>query len=119
MLKILIPIAIFTLVGCKEDQASAVSECPKLTAFEVVKKQVVERLVSPGSAVFPADPGGPLYSNSEVIIAKMGDCAFGISSHVDSQNGMGALLRTNFSADVKFESSKSRWTVTSLLLAPR
>ncbi len=118
MLRILASIAILIVAGCKHDQSSEAGECPKLDAYEFVKDRVVERLVSPGSAVFPPDPSGPLYANSDVIIAKKGDCIFGVSSHVDSQNSLGGLLRTNFSADVKFDRRDGRWSVLELLLAP-
>ncbi len=115
MLRLIAFGALCALAACKEDAAAT---CSKLAAYEAVQNKVLDRLKSPGSAQFPPDPTGPLYSSGDVIIATKGDCHFAISSHVDSQNGFGALLRTRFSADAKYDETGKRWSVSGLVLAP-
>lgn len=56
---------------------------------------VKERLRSPASAVFPTSSDGQGAS-----VTKTGQCTFTVISHVDSQNGFGAMLRTGYIAKV-------------------
>lgn len=118
MFRLVMITAVLTLLGCKEDDVVEVNPCPKLKAYAFVKEQVTKKLTSPGSAIFPADPPPPLFANSDVIIARKGDCIYGVSSWVDSQNGFGGLRRTNFSSDVSYNQSTLRWKVDSIILAP-
>ncbi len=111
-------VAALALSGCKEEAKSS-DPCPKLAAYAAVQDSVKDELVSPASAQFPANPEGPLFSNGEVIIATKGDCVFGVSAHVDSENRMSALLRTNFSATAAFNRHSKTWNVTGLSMAPR
>ena len=62
--------------------------------MKVVKPAICAQLKSPASAQFPVD-----------MISIVGDDERGyrVSGFVDSQNGYGAMLRNDFTADVKIQ----------------
>lgn len=62
--------------------------------MEVVKPAICAKLKSPASAQFPVD-----------LISIVGDDERGyrVEGFVDSQNGYGAMIRNDFTADVKVE----------------
>jgi hypothetical protein len=77
---------VLVLAGCENGDRGAYNQC---------KEAIEARLVSPGSAVFPqfgddairvtTDPKWPIHK---------------VYGHVDSQNRMGALMRTYFECTV-------------------
>ncbi len=107
--------SLMVLQACKDEQVPPCDDYKSAYAF--IQDQVAAKLLSPGSAVFPDVPEDRLAA-SDIIIAKKEGCAFGISSYVDSQNGFGALLRSNFSADVKYDKATQRWYTLRLFVAP-
>ena len=62
--------------------------------MQVVKPAICAKLKSPASALFPAD-----------VISIVGDDERGyrVNGFVDSQNGYGAMIRNDFSAEVAVE----------------
>jgi hypothetical protein len=78
-------------------------------AWVACKGFVEDRLKSPGSASFP------WYSDGKAI--HQGGGRYEVHSYVDSQNGFGALIRTNFDCRVSFESGY--WKLDSLKMAGR
>ena len=71
----------------------------------VVKPAVCSKLKSPASAQFPVD-----------LISIVGDDERGyhIEGFVDSQNGYGAMLRNDFTADVKVENGFPKVTASTV-----
>ncbi|WP_291732271.1 hypothetical protein [Leisingera sp. F5] len=92
--------------------------CTKLAAYSFTQAEVTRRLSSPGTAAFPADPPAPMHVSEDVIIATKGECLFGVSAWVDAQNALGAIRRTNFSADVEYQTGTGRWALRDIHLAP-
>ena len=76
--------------------------------MQVVKPAVCAKLKSPASAQFPVD-----------LISIIGDDERGyrIEGFVDSQNGYGAMIRNDFTADVKVENGFP--TVTNSTVAAK
>jgi len=71
---------------------------------------VEERLVSPGTAEFPLMGGGRVQA-----IQPPGNYRW--QSYVDSQNALGATLRTNFICDTKGSGDNpADWTITNLVI---
>lgn len=60
----------------------------------VVKPAICAKLKSPASAQFPIDM---------ISIIGDDDRGYHVAGYVDSQNGYGAMMRNDFSADVKIE----------------
>lgn len=87
--------------------------CDADAAYAAVKESISSRLRSPGSAIFQ-DWEGMSERTSPYI------CAFNISGYVDSQNGFGAMLRTDFwgSALVKEDGSISTAVQPKMILDP-
>lgn len=87
-------ISLFTSCG---DSDTSIS----MNAIRVTERVVSRQLKSPGSAKFPTD-GQVLKVNKEekVII---------VSGYVDSQNGFGALLRSNYKTVLKWPNDLNDW----------
>ncbi|MCG7626041.1 hypothetical protein [Epibacterium sp. Ofav1-8] len=112
-------VAAITVTACQDDSETE-SRCSKPDAYLQAKDAMRQRLQSPSSAKFPALPDGPLYSSGEVILAtkeKGDDCLIGVSAWVDAQNAFGATLRTQWSADLRYDASSDRWRVENLVTA--
>lgn len=76
-------------------------------AYIMTRDWVTERLVSPSSAEFPG-----LLSRSEHT-TKLSGQRYKIESYVDSQNRMGATIRTYFVAEVQ-QTAPDTWILISL-----
>ena len=81
----------FIFSGTSED--SGPPQITESNAFIVSKNFITPLLKSPATADFPFLD----YSHQ-----KLGDDHWLIQSYVDSQNDFGAMLRTNYSAELKF-----------------
>lgn len=115
--------SIFLLAGCESDQekelrlklklklekkASAEKECVSSAgAFVFSKEAVRSNLHSPSTANFPF---------LDYTSVSLGDCKYKISSYVDSQNGFGATVRTNYSATMQFSKATGIWTPIKVVL---
>lgn len=82
--------------------------CSESFAYGGAKSIVEKQLQSPGSAQFakPSAPG--------VTIEKVGNCRYRVTSYVDSQNGFGALLRTDFTLTVEGQPQEGYWQGSDL-----
>lgn len=74
-------------------------------AFYMAQQFVKEKLKSPSTAEFP------YYYNHKDHIHYNGNQSYSIKSFVDSQNSFGAIVRSNFIADIK-QTSKDKWQLT-------
>lgn len=79
-------------------------------AFDVCTQFVKQRLISPASARFPNE----FEDDGEVTITSAGS-TFTVVSHVDSQNGFGALLTTPFTCRVRHVDGDN-WRLVDLQL---
>lgn len=77
---------LYQLIGLKETDAAR----DERIVTELVKNQVLDRLISPGSAIF----------NTVAVHAAYSEKKWWVSGTVDSQNRFGALLRSRFMATV-------------------
>jgi len=79
--------------------------------YEVCEQFIERRLRSPGSASYP-----DFYEDDgEVVVFHMADGDYRYTSHVDSENGFGALLRSFFVCRVDYVGD-DRWRLQSLSL---
>lgn len=102
--------ALLSALGVGDDD----DDDPEVTgavAFEMCKDFVRERLRSPGSAVFR----NYYEDDGEVLVIGSGKGPYTISSSVDSENGFGALLRTDFSCTVT-NTVGDTWTLDDLTI---
>lgn len=83
-----------SLAGDDDGGGSSI-EAQEADAYRVCKDFVRDRLRSPGSAEFP----DYFDHDAEVIVVSTGN-GFRITSHVDSENGFGALLQTPWVCEV-------------------
>jgi hypothetical protein len=80
------------------------------SAYFVCKNEVTERLKAPATAKWaPA---------SSAFIKDRGEGRFTVTSHVDSQNVYGALLRSNFVCDLRYQ-GQGRWDFENVQIAER
>jgi len=77
-------------------------------ALEIAKDFIERRLKSPSTAKH-----GRYYEN-EVTIEKMGR-NYTVNSYVDSQNGFGAMIRTNYTVKVQYQGN-GNWSLIDLEL---
>lgn len=80
-------------------------------AFTMCKEFVKGSLKSPGSAKFRNE----FEEDGEVTVSGYGDGPFVVRSSVDSQNGFGALLRSNFVCTVSY-TGDDNWKLDDLTL---
>lgn len=78
-----------------------------IDAITYAQIEIEQHLVSPGSAEHPL---------MEAKVAKVNDSTFTVVSYVDSQNKFGAMLRTNYAADVHFYPSTDKYRVALFLV---
>ena len=97
-------IALFYMIGSNSDNSSTSSDptTNKFLAYNYAEQFVKQKLKSPSTANFPG--------TSEKInhITDLGNGKYQINSWVDSQNGFGATLRSNFSCIIIFEGENVR-----------
>jgi hypothetical protein len=84
------------------------------TAYSFTRSLVKQTLRSPSSAKFPSILGGNVEVKVGNIIEDDLTCEFEVRGYVDSQNGFGAMLRTNYLATVKFEAQGARWILLDI-----
>lgn len=71
-------------------------------AYGFLQRGVSLVLKSPSSAVFP--------SFTSIPFSRVGDCSFRFQGYVDSQNGFGAMIRSDFDVTVRLGTDYS-WSV--------
>lgn len=67
----------------------------KSAADAMAKHFVTQRLKAPSTAKFPR------YDETSVLIT--GACEYTIQSYVDAQNGFGAMIRNQYSAEIRYD----------------
>lgn len=91
MFKLLVSIAtLAALAGCKDDGV-----CGMDRLYSSAQAEISDLLKSPATAVYPPR------SETTVTWENKPACAFVLGGYVDSQNGYGALLRSNFRVSVQ------------------
>lgn len=103
--------AVLVLAGCGEGKTPAEraqANCNSRVDASLMAEHFVEqRLKSPSTAKF-----GPY---RDMTIAPTGEqCEFLVSSYVDAQNSFGAMMRTNFTAVVRYKPDTNKWQMVSL-----
>lgn len=81
---------------------SSMTSNNKFLAYSYAEDFVKKQLKSPSTAKFP----GTFEKNEH--ITELGASRYKIVSWVDSQNGFGAMIRTNFSCIIQFEGDNVR-----------
>ncbi len=77
-------------------------------AFYTSQTFVKRQLKAPATAEFP-------WSNEDgVSIREVKNCEFSVRAFVDSENGFGAKLRTNYSVDVRYDPAEETWYASNL-----
>ena len=71
----------------------------------ICREFVKDNLKAPTTAKFP--------STSEAVIEKMATNLFEVRSYVDSENSFGAMIRTNYSCQVRYK-GKDYWNLVDL-----
>jgi uncharacterized protein YgiM (DUF1202 family) len=82
----------------RKKQTTPSSSSEDLLAYNYAEGFVKQRLKSPGSAKFPG-----IWDGKRDHVTKLGNREYRINSYVDSQNGFGAMLRTNWSCIIFFK----------------
>lgn len=80
-------------------------------AFDVCTQFVKDRLKSPGSAEFR----NYFEDDGEVIVTGSGNGPYTVMSSVDSQNGFGAMIRTDFVCEVT-NTGGENWRLVNLVV---
>ena len=89
-------IFIFLAFGSDDSDSSGSSSSEDLLAYNYAESFVKKKLKSPSSAKFAG-----LFEKRDHI-TKVGDRKYKIVSYVDSQNGFGAMIRSNWSCTITF-----------------
>jgi hypothetical protein len=84
----------------------------EIESFLICKNFVTDRLKSPGSAKFR----NPSQTDGEVVWVSTDDVTWTIQSSVDSENGFGALLRSNFVCTVQYRPEVEKWYLLDMQL---
>lgn len=88
---------VLALASCGPDTIT--SRCDNSSAAEdAFTEWMLASLVSPGSAQF-----------SDLDVDRRSMCSFTVRGYVDSQNRMGALLRTDIDVHMNYDLGTNRW----------
>lgn len=94
----------------KAPTATSVPREPGNIDAQVMCQQFVEKqLKAPSTAKFPS-------SREWKIGHSAGTNEYSASSYVDSQNGFGAMIRSQISCDMTYDASTKMWTPRSILV---
>lgn len=72
------------------------------TAFVASQSLIKKQLHAPTTAKFPW---------SSISSKAIGDCKYRVVSHLDSQNGFGAMIRTNYTMVLFHDPALDTWTI--------
>lgn len=98
--------AAYVAPAVQSDVAAQDDECGNTARAYIMSQEFVKkRLKSPATADFPS-------LHADGVTANMiGYCRYGITAFVDSQNAFGAMIRTNYSAKLRYDKSADTWTM--------
>jgi len=103
-------VAVGLLVGLTACHSTWLSTDSKYSAFDVCTTSVKQRLNSPSNATFR----DPTANNGDTTFTpSLNGKVYAISSSVDSENGLGARLRSTFECTVAHGEGDA-WRVTQL-----
>lgn len=95
------------LLSKADDAAAKNSECGSATmAFVMSQKFVLRELKAPASAKFP----------SSAVVTPIGGCAYSVAAWVDSQNGFGAIVRSDYHVIMESSADGRSWSARSLAI---
>lgn len=95
------------VAALEKEQAQEKARCSDtIMAYVMSQNFVKAKLVAPSTAKFP--------SFSDVKVTKSGECKFTVLGYVDSQNSFGAMLRTAYTAEVRYDRQSGKWALESL-----
>lgn len=84
----------------KTSSSSSYNESLKIThSYTISKEQVKKKLKSPSSAKFPKNPTN--------YVTKINDSTYRVKAYVDSENGFGAMLRSDYTIDIVYRGKKA------------
>lgn len=88
------------------EQASIDRECKNPIAAQVMSQNFIKQhLKSPASADFPIQTNRAIYK---------GNCLHLIESYVDSQNGFGALIRSQTFVQLRYNKTTKQWQLEDI-----
>jgi hypothetical protein len=93
-------IVTFTIIAFGSSDEDTTVELSKMLAYSFAEDFIKQRLKSPSTAKFPG-----IFEKEDHII-DFGNGQYFITSWVDSQNGFGAMIRSNWSCTIIFEDGK-------------
>ncbi|OXX59202.1 hypothetical protein [Vibrio sp. V15_P4S5T153] len=99
---ILLLTSLFFITGC-EDHDYCNDE---MGAYIAGTRLIKDHLKSPSSAKFPR------YSNGN-ITKKIGECRYLSLGYVESQNGFGVMVKTEYDVEVVYEKSLRQWDLVN------
>ena len=108
----LTPQEIATRAAAADPKAKAAAKLKALCEDDIVvaylasKKFIKRRLKSPSTAKFPW--------SDEAMVSTGPDCTYTVRSYVDSQNGFGAMIRSNYVANLKRNIDDKNWSLVSV-----
>lgn len=89
-----------------DDAKKAERECSEpITALLMSQSSIERKLKPPSSADFPY----VIDSNDGVKTKYMGDCTHKVWSYVDSENSFGAMIRTKYFVEIKYDIDAAAW----------
>lgn len=95
------------LLSKADDDAAKSRECGSATmAFVMSQKFVLRELKAPASAKFP----------SSAVVTPIGGCAYSVAAWVDSQNGFGAIVRSDYHVIMESSADGRRWSARGLAI---
>ncbi|MDX3929165.1 MAG: hypothetical protein QHC90_25610 [Shinella sp.] len=94
-----------------ERAEEAAKKCSDKTMAFVMSQEFVKRnLKAPSTAEFP------WYTDDQVRVSTMQDCAFRVVGYVDAQNGFGAQIRSRYLVDLKYIDAEGTWQMTDIAI---
>ena len=97
------------LAGCGEDtpEQRDMSDCKPRNVYDMATQFVERRLKSPSTADF-----GPFRDAKVTSLTpeKNSACKFLVTGQVDSQNGFGAMIRSEFTVTLSKDKGQSSWS---------
>jgi hypothetical protein len=99
-------------VAAQQSSPQPTSQClgTNDAALVMAEDFVKDRLKAPATARFPG------WTEDQPVVTGYGNCKYEVNGWVDSQNGFGALLRSNWRVQLKpaLEDGKEMWYLTSI-----
>jgi hypothetical protein len=105
---ILAAIGFFAFIGLHDSQDASNLCGTEVGAWTMAKTAVKSRLRAPSTAEFP------WYSGD--YVRRFGNCRFVVNSHVDAQNGFGAMIRNRFTVELDYDGQGDSWRVGEIIV---